>query len=102
MKATFEKGDYLCIGPNAWGRSKTLREEVRACRANAYTPKRKEPYQFVAWRLSDQTDRLIFDGMGGFSYDAGKIFKVWRGTDKTKINIIPENLIDEIEKENEE
>lgn len=83
MAITFDRPDFLCIVPFAWGRSgKSARDAYRAALGNMpgapYVPdKRKAPC--LIYRLSDAVDQVEVNDFGGFSYRPGE------GRDKAEV-----------------
>ena len=75
MTQTFEKSDYLCIGPYCWGRAATAREAYRIARANFPFPKPTtkrdlKKWIFSVYRLPDSIDRVEVMDNGTFTYDS--------------------------------
>jgi hypothetical protein len=72
---TFNEGDYLCIAPFTWARSKTARGAYRAVLSNLpgapYVPDKKTAIARI-WRLSDAVDLVEVDDLGGASMKPGE------------------------------
>jgi len=62
---TFNRGDYLAIGPLCWARTTEAARALKLCKMNAPVPKKqREKLHYKVFQLADQVDRTEVNELG--------------------------------------